>query len=295
MDIGDDKGQGMNITAVVVLYHLRPDQSPTIATLVRSFERIRGSGPGLNLIIYDNSPKPQQVDIPLPFEHRYVHDALNGGLAAAYNYALNSDPGGDGQWLLLLDQDSTLPDNFLEEVFKALNLIGMDDGVAAVVPKILQRRRLISPALVKGGRVQPVKNIEPGVSRENLTALNSGALLRKNFLIGIGGFNQQFRLDYLDHWLFSEIKRRGKKVCVTGAVIGHDLSIGNSGPVPPGRYLSILRSETLFYREYAGAGNFPWHLGNLALRSFRHLLMGRWNLSLMTARHFYRVLANQKP
>jgi GT2 family glycosyltransferase len=285
----------MNITAVVVLYQLLPDQSPTIASLVRSYARIRGNGPGLKLLVYDNSPRPQTLNLSLSFEHRYVHDSLNGGLAAAYNCALDSDPGGESQWLLLLDQDSTLPDDFLEEVFKALNLIGMDEGVAAVVPKILQRDRPISPALVKGGRVRPLKAPPAGISRENLTAINSGALGRKTFLAEIGGFNRQFRLDYLDHWLFSEIGRRGKKVYVTGAVVVHDLSVGNEGPVSAGRYLSILRSETLFYREYAGPGNFPCHLGNLVWRSTRQLLKGRWKLFLATARHLLRALANQNP
>lgn len=296
MDIGKNRGQGMNITAVVVLYNIRPDQSPTIATLVRSYQRIRGSGTGLSLIIYDNSPKPQPVNIPLPFEYRYAHDASNGGLAAAYNFALQADPANTNQWLLLLDQDSTLPENFLEEAFKALSLIGPDDGVAAAVPRILQHGRPISPALVKGGRVSPVKNPGTGVSRKNLTAINSGALLRKSFLSGIGGFNQKFRLDYLDHWLFSEIRRRGKRVYVTGAAAGHELSVGDMDrQMTSERYLSVLRSETLFYRNYAGGWNFLCHLCNLPIRSFRHLLYGRRDFSLMTLGHFFRTLANRQP
>ena len=166
--------------------------------------------------------------------------------------------------------------------------------MAAVVPKIFQGGRPISPALVEWGRVRPVKNIEAGIGQTGLTAINSGALVRTIFLKGIGGFNQQFKLDYLDHWLFSEIKRRGKKVYVTGAVAGHDLSIGNQSPVTPGRFRSIRAAETLFYREYAGGWNFTCHVLNLVLRSFRYLLKGRWNYSLMTARHFLRILANQK-
>jgi GT2 family glycosyltransferase len=284
----------MNITAVVVLYQLRPDQSPTIATLARSYQRIRGSGAGVYLIIFDNSPKPQQVDIPLPFEHRYVHDATNGGLAQAYNFALDSDPGSASQWLLLLDQDSTLPDDFLEEVFKALALIGQDDLVAAAVPKVLQHGRPISPALVKGGRIRPIPKPITGVCPFPVTAINAGTLIRKNFLYAIGGFNRQFKLDYLDHWLFAEIKRRGKKVYITGAVSNHDLSIGNTNhPVSAERYLSILKAETLFYMAYSDGGNYLCHLFNLAFRAGRQYLLGQAEFSRLTVRHFLGTINNR--
>lgn len=283
------------MTAVVVLYRLRPAQSPTIATLARSYQLLRQDRLKLELFIYDNSPQSQPLDVRLPFAHRYVHDPLNGGLAAAYNLALYSDPQDPERWLLLLDQDTALPEDFLEQSLKALEKIGPDQQVAAAVPRIFQEGRPISPAIITTGRVSPVKEIGEGIAREGLTAINSGVLVRKNFLREIKGFNPKFKLDYLDHWLFSEIGRIGKSVYVTGAVVKHDLSVSHiESRVSKDRYLSILDSETLFYRDYAGGGNFACHLMVLALRSLGHLVRGRWGFFLMTVKHWFGVLAGLK-
>jgi GT2 family glycosyltransferase len=285
----------MNITAVVVLYKCSPDQSPTIASLVRSFGRGGASGAGFSLLVYDNSPQAQPFNLQLSFAHRYVHDPLNGGLAAAYNLALDSDPQDPEGWLLLLDQDTALPEDFLEQSLKALERIGPDPMVAAAVPRIFQEGRLISPARVSTGRVSPVKDIGEGVGPKGLTAINSGALVRERFLREIGGFNPKFKLDYLDHWLFSEVNRRDKMVYVTGAVVKHDLSVSHiESRVSKERYLSILNSETRFYRNYAGGWNFPCHLMVLALRSVRHLVHRRWVFFLKTARHFFTVLSGPR-
>ena len=42
-----------------------------------------------------------------------------------------------------------------------------------------------------------------GVQNKAVMAINSGSLIKVSFLTEIGGFNGQFPLDYLDHWLFS--------------------------------------------------------------------------------------------
>jgi len=285
----------MNIIAVVVLYQCRTDQSPTIASLVRSWEHCQDKGLELKLVIYDNSPEPQRVTVPLPFDHQYVHDAANGGLAAAYNFALGSDPGDHCPWLLLLDHDSNLPADFISVAARSLSAINLDPVVAAVVPMVTNVGAPISPALVKkGGRIRPIWNPAQGVCRQEVTAINSGTLVRKSFVSEIGGFNKQFSLDYLDHWLFAEINRRGRKVYITDTIISHDLSIGNTArPVSPERYQAVLRAETLFYRVSKNRGDFIYHMFNLAVRAGRQCLRGNRKLSGLTLKHLFNIAANR--
>jgi len=284
----------MNITAVVVLYRLRPDKSATITTLVRSWKQCRGNGLNLNIVIYDNSPEIQNVTIEIPFQCQYFHDATNGGLSAAYNFALNSNPNCHSQWLLLLDQDSDLPENYLENMRKELTTADPDSDVTAVIPIVVQNGLPVSPAQVKGGRIRPIPKPITGVCPFPVTAINAGTLIRKNFLYEIGGFNRQFKLDYLDHWLFAEIKQRGKKVYITGAVINHDLSIGNNNhPVSAERYLSILKAETLFYIAYSDGGNYFCHLFNLAFRAGRQYFLGQAEFSRLTLMHFFSTINNR--
>jgi hypothetical protein len=141
------------------------------------------------------------------------------------------------------------------------------------------------------GGIRPVRQPVPGICTGPVTAINSGALLRKSFLFEIGGFNQQFRLDYLDHWMFAEINRRGKKVCLSKAIINHDLSVwGRSGSVSPERYRSILEAETLFYRMSRERATFMFHLLNLVLRSGRQYLSGDRQLNHLTIRHLCETL-----
>ncbi len=285
----------MKIIAVAVLHQCRPDQSPAIVSLARSWEQSPVKGLGLKLIVYDNSPESQPMPVLPPFEHQYVHDAANGGLAAAYNFALGSDPGGQYQWLLLLDQDSDLPANFIFLTAQALSEAGRSGEVAAIVPEAVHDGRPLSPALLQWwGGVKPIRRPVPGICPGPVTAINSGALLRKTFLSEIGGFNEQFRLDYLDHWLFAEINRRGKKICLSKAVINHDLSIWHrSGSVPPERYRSILEAETLFYRACLKRSIFKYHLLNLAVRAGRQYLSGERQLSRLTIRHLNEIVANR--
>jgi len=286
----------MNIIAVVVLYQCRPDQSPTIATLVRSWAQSPAQAMELKLIVYDNSPESQPMSVPLPFDHQYVHDAANGGLAAAYNYALGSDPGGRHQWLLLLDQDSSLPDDFVALTAGALTAIDQDQGVAAVVPQVLhQDGRPVSPARLQWGwNIWPMTIPAGSICRKPITAINSGTLLRKSFMEEIGGFNPLFKLDYLDHWLFAEIYRRGKTACVSGAVVVHDLSIRQSfQTVSEERYQSILDAETLFYRTCLKHSKLKYHLIALTYRAAKQGLSGKRQLGRLTARHLCQIVTNR--
>lgn len=289
------RGPAADIVAVLVLYRCPPDRSPALVSLARAWDRRPDAGLGLRLVVYDNSPSPQRVTLPLPFRHEYIHDADNGGLAAAYNRALAADPGGGWQWLLLLDQDSCLADDFFVATAAALAAIAGDDAVVAVVPWASNHGVPISPArLTRWGRIVPLRRPCPGPCRGRTTGINSGTLLRKRFLRGIGGFDPRFRLDYLDHWLFAEIDRRGGRVYASGATIDHDLSIGSAvAPVSPGRYRSVLRAETRFYRDCLGPTATRYHLLALVGRIGRQLLTGRRGLAGVTARHLLAVVRDR--
>jgi hypothetical protein len=81
-------------------------------------------------------------------------------------------------------------------------------------------------------------------------AINSGSLIRVSFLEKIKGFNNDFPLDYLDHWLFHEIFSNDYKVMVMESSLNHDLSVMNYENVSMNRYRSILDSEIRYYKNY---------------------------------------------
>ena len=66
----------------------------------------------------------------------------------------------------------------------------------------------------------------------------------------LGGFNTQFPLDFLDHWLFFEIFQQQKSVYVLESKLQHELSVLHYESMTTKRYQSILKAEKNYYQNY---------------------------------------------
>jgi glycosyltransferase involved in cell wall biosynthesis len=239
----------MKITMVVVLYKQKNEESKTFRTIKQTlFSKDVGLG-DFDLILYDNSPEKQEFS-PLDYEGihiSYVHDARNLGIAAAYNYAWEKARENGSEWLLLLDHDTELTDAYVNEV---MNLPKMAKDVVAVVPSINSENIMISPVYSHTLRPLLEKRPKIGLQEKTVMAINSGALIRLEFLNEIGGFNEEFPLDYLDHWLFYEIYAKCRKVWLMDVTLKHELSVMDYSQVSLKRYQSIIDSELIFYKNY---------------------------------------------
>ncbi|MCL6572528.1 MAG: glycosyltransferase [Bacillus sp. (in: Bacteria)] len=239
----------MKITMVIVFYKQNFEESKTFQTLKSTLFSKKQSVNDIELILYDNSPLKQDFN-PLTYEGihiSYIHDSRNLGIATAYNHAWSEAKENGSQWLLLLDHDTELTDAYINGVLNTPNL-AVD--VAAVVPKISSEKTMISP--VYSHSLRPLKEVRPetGLQEHPVMAINSGALIRIDFLNEIGGFNEKFPLDYLDHWLFFEIYEKGKKVWLIDVILEHELSVMDYSRVSLHRYQGILDSEMSFYQNY---------------------------------------------
>ncbi|XJZ26971.1 glycosyltransferase [Bacillota bacterium Lsc_1132] len=239
----------MKCTIVIVFYKQAIDESKTFRTLKQALLLNEREFEDLNLILYDNSPDNQEFE-PSQYEGisiSYVHDSRNLGIAAAYNYSFAVAEENGSRWLLLLDHDTELTSEYIEQF---MNLDVNDPTIAAIVPKINCENQMISPVYSNTLRPLQAKKPKAGLQEQPVTAINSGALIRVDFLNAIGGFNDDFPLDYLDHWLFYEIYARGYKVWVLVATLEHELSVMDYSRVSLERYKSILESEIKFYQNY---------------------------------------------
>jgi len=195
------------------------------------------------IAVYDNSPDPQVSETEQRQLFAYKHDPSNPGLAVAYNWAMEKVPSTRANWLLLLDQDSVLPLNFFDLSLEAIRAYESDDRLAAAVPKVLSGGNLVSPACVKWYGLKRLSPVKTGIQNFEIRAINSGALIRCSFMQLVGGFDQAYRLDLVDHWLFSQIYSRGFHVALTNIEILHDLSASRPHQYSIGRYQSILSGE----------------------------------------------------
>jgi glycosyltransferase involved in cell wall biosynthesis len=237
----------MKKTLVIVLYKINPENSITFSSLMNVLKGKSSSE--FSIILYDNSPKSQNIDVT---RHKglnifYEHDSRNLGIAAAYNYAWRAAKENGSEWLILLDHDTEITSEYMEQV---MNLEEKNSHIAAVVPKINSENQLISPVYSHSLRPLQGDKPVPGIQDKAVMAINSGALIRVDFLNEIGGFNEDFPLDYLDHWLFHEIYSRGHKVWLLNVTLEHELSVMDYSRVSFGRYQSILESEIKFFKHY---------------------------------------------
>jgi len=260
----------MKITIVVVFYKQKPEESKTFQTLKSTLFTKKELLNDIDLILYDNSPVKQDFT-PLQYEGihiSYNHDPRNLGIAAAYNHAWSVAKGNGSQWLLLLDHDTVITDKYINEV---QNVFDLSENIAAVVPKISCENKMISP--VYSHSLRPLQEESPdfGLQERPVMAINSGSLIRVDFLNELNGFNQQFPLDYLDHWLFFEIYARGKRVWVSDVILEHELSVMDYSRVSLKRYQSILDAEFIFYQNYKKE-LYPSYRTQLAKRFLKQVL-----------------------
>ena len=198
-----------------------------------------------HVLIYDNSlqasAKPEG-DLP---GCTYIHDPSNVGTAGAYARAciIANQLGID--WLLLLDQDTKLPCDFLYAASTAL--INGACSPCALVPWVFQDSRVVSPALVTIlGSIAPLEYKATTSSMPNLTAISSGSFFHVPTLTSFMPMPNGLWLDYVDHWIFSQLSMRGLTVVIFDAPLHHNLSVLSLESLSQSRLNSILDGEAVF-------------------------------------------------
>ena len=250
-----------SILAVVVVYNCEFSESDSVSSLFQILNENPELAKRFSVVLYDNSAQPQSPVSPPDFPTHYVHDPSNGGLATAYNLALARAESEEREWLLLLDQDTTLTREFISELVETAETLRTRPEVAAIVPKLLVHGNVHSPAIpftdqMRRQFLRPTQALTHdvvGVLPQRLCAYNSGSTLRVAALRSIGGFPTEFWLDFLDHAVFHAFIVHGYRVYVMLAMLAHDSSYSDLGTVPLWRMHNILMAQSLYMKR---RGNF---------------------------------------
>lgn len=242
-----------SLVGVAVLYKCSFEKSNTIVSLNKSLERMNLR---LALLVYDNGPEKQSNKESFEYGNLdivYKHDPENSGISKAYNEGVEFASGRRADWILLLDQDTVFNSNFFESYIET-TAKSIAHDIVCIIPKVLSINDsiLFSPSKIfPGGITRPLKRIKPGIIVEPITSINAGTFISTQFVKSIGGFNNAFPLDMLDHWYFREINNKKKKVLLLDTYIHHDLSvISFFDKVSISRYDSILLSEREFFKDH---------------------------------------------
>ena len=160
---------------LVVLYKMSPGESPTICSIADYFATYGNRvGDRCKLVIWDNSPIVSELSI-CKYERlhsslsvQYIHTPENRSLSQIYNEVASKVT--EDEYLTLLDQDTTLPTSYFEELKMA-----QIHQWALILPKVECQGVLVSPGSRFFSRGKRLAEISSGAfASKNLLAINSG-------------------------------------------------------------------------------------------------------------------------
>jgi len=254
--------------AVVVLYRKAFAQSRTFAGLAQAFGEDPSLARQLDVLVWDNSPEAQE-EHRLPFAFTYRHSAANQGVSGAYNAAIRISRAHGLDWLLLLDDDTSVTREFLRAMLNHAAEIAQEERVAAIVPFLHAGTFCMSPRLWRFARHVPLpRPVAAYTETRSVFAANSGTLARVRALEAIGGYSTRFWLDYSDIDVFHRLHRQGFSVRIAGDLtLEHEMAmLDYDRRMTPARFATFLAAESDFMDLYRGAAERGMHLLRLAAR-----------------------------
>ncbi len=265
----------MRVLAVIILYKMQPSESAAFRTLRAAISGFQDGQADIKILLYDNTPGGQDAGV-LPADAQYKADFENGGLAKAYNYALKIALEEGFDWLLTLDQDTSLPIDFLRKLCHSAAFVAPLDTVAAIVPYLSVDGRAGSPWIRRKHWIRP-KRLPAGfigIPLEKVYAVNSASTFRVSALKAIGGYDSRFYLWASDLVMYHRLHCNNFSIFVAGNIhVEHELSMCDlKYRSTPSRYEDMLRAEEAFYDEYMGRVG---HV-ELVLILFRRLIYRLW-------------------
>ena len=229
----------VRITALAVIYNRRCEDSP-------SCEGLRAD-PKARAVIVDNSTE-ENNNARWCAKRGFGYIAMGGnfGLAKAYNRGIAwIRANTDATHVLLLDDDTTLPDRFLENTATEV-----EEKVQASIfcPLVQDEQGLLSPCCIEGFHVTRIRS-SAQLTAQTFTAINSGLVIDLR-LFDDYAYDEAYFLDYIDHAFFRDMKARGVKFAVTGQTLTQRFSGNERGNKQAAkRRLRIFKSD---FRRFCG-------------------------------------------
>ena len=187
----------MKVAAVVVLYHPPEEIIDNINSYIEEVEKvyvIDNSEEATNDEIIDKLKKNSKVELVILHQNKGIAKALNiGG-----NKAIT-----DGfDYVLTMDQDSSIPENMVQKLYSIIN---EDKYIGLVAAEHFNREIHKTTNKVK--------------TEEILYTMTSGNLINLYAFKEIGGFDEKLFIDHVDHEYCLRLKKNGFKIIKTNSAL----------------------------------------------------------------------------
>lgn len=248
-----------SIEIVIVLYQCNLDKSITFSSLKK---QLSGISIDYEVVIFnnDNNKKIEHE------EYLVVNSEENQKIAGAYNFALERAIKKGMKWILLLDQDTVIPENYFKVIEKLFSE-EISTDLVAIIPKLISNNRIISPVKVSSLMRFESEIDFVGYTRKRINALNSLSLFNVQFINSIGGFSKDYPFDMHDHWCYNQIYKFQKYIFVLDIVGEHNSSfVDFENNVSVSRYKEFLNVQSKFTRNELGLNIYFFYKIKLLLR-----------------------------
>ncbi|AYL57366.1 glycosyltransferase [Citrobacter freundii] len=210
----------MKILPIIVLYKCSLSESKSFNSLLTDNCKhdIR------EVFVYNNSPEINQVpEEYMGVKIHVVNDYNNSGVSRAYNSGLKVANKLGYEYVLLLDQDTLIPDSALD-VYKKYLI--KKPSYNLYCPILRTTKDVIcSPLIYKFHRGFSVKDFTFGeYDLDKFSPINSGMLLNVRAALECGGYNEEVFLDFSDFQFIERFRTKNNKFYVIPVVFIQDFS-----------------------------------------------------------------------
>ncbi len=175
------------------------------------------------IYIVDNNSK--ELEYNLNDKIKLIKLNSNFGVAFAQNIGIKKSLKEDSGYILLSDQDSIYPENYIKKMVMALENIRDKDKVAVIVPLFSDPKQVkINEGFIRKSIVGVRKFYPEDGLHEIFQAIASGMILNTKLLSDIGLMREDLFIDFIDlEWCWRARKHGYKIIGNADVIITHQL------------------------------------------------------------------------
>lgn len=216
------------ILFVLVCYKEKYWETISFRNLVKS-HRINDDDEVLSIFVVDNTDisdwnaKTEINDNKIKI--LYCRLDQNPGISAAYNKAFFYAFENAYEWLVFMDQDTVLPNNFYSIYYSAAK---RNNFLLPIKLPIIYYAagKILSPAKYINYRSYPMKVSVDSctIDSKEVSAINTGLMVSTKFYKQNGKYNENLRLDFCDHDFIERAKMTVKEFEILPLTLNQDFS-----------------------------------------------------------------------
>lgn len=204
---------------------------------------------------------------------KYFKNDENVGLGRALNKGIKEFQNYDIDWIMLLDQDSILDKNMVNELLNSYKS-SSDENIVQIVPNVYDNNtnKYLPSLIYKGFLLKKI--FYPHKDTYIDFQITSGSLIKKDLFSQIGYMDEYFFIDYIDYDYCFRIRNNGYKILLSkNAILNHSLGEKNTKfGIPYVQHSNIrifyqVRNRLILIKRYGKS--FP----SFAITQFRNLIL----------------------